>query len=49
MMEGIHSRIKYLGRKRKPGKCKRGSQRIQKRIPMRHRRCKTTRERGRNI
>jgi len=25
MMEGIHSRIRYLGRKEKPGKYERGS------------------------
>jgi len=25
MMEGIHGRIRYLGRKKKPGKYKRGS------------------------
>jgi len=48
-MEGIHSRIRYLGRKEKPGKHKRDSQRIQKRIPTRHGRYKIIRERGRNI
>jgi len=30
MIEGIHSRIRYLGRKGKPKKHKRGSRRIQK-------------------
>jgi len=25
MMEGIHGRIRYLGRKKKPGKYERGS------------------------
>jgi len=49
MMEGIHGRIRYLGRKGKPRKCERGSQRIQKRIPMRHRRYKMTREGERNV
>jgi len=48
-MEEIHGRIRYLGRKGKSGKCKRGSQRVQKGIPMRHRRYKTTRKRKRNI
>jgi len=49
MMEGIHSRIRYLGRKRKSGKCERGSRRVQKEILMRHRRYKTTRKGRRNI
>ena len=49
MMEGIHGRIRYLGRKGKPRKCERGSQRIQKRIPMRHGRYKMTREGERNV
>jgi len=48
-MEGIHSRIRYLGRKGKSGKHKRGSRRVQKGILMRYGRCKMTRERGRNI
>ena len=48
-MEGFHGRIRYLGRKGKSGKHKRGSQRVQKGIPMRHGRYKTTREGGRNI
>jgi len=49
MIEGIHSRIRYLGRKGKSGKCKRDSQRVQKGIPTRHRRYKTTRKRRKNI
>ena len=48
-MKEIHGRIRYLGRKGKSGKCKRGSWRVQKGIPIRYRRYKTTRERGRNI
>jgi len=48
-MKGIHGRIRYLGRKGKSGKCKRGSQRVQKGIPTRHGRYKTTRKKRRNI
>jgi len=49
MIEGIHGRIRYLGRKGKSGKCKRGIQRVQKGIPTRHGRYKMTRKRRRNI
>ena len=49
MMEGFHGRIRYLGRKGKSGKHKRGSQRVQKGMPTRHGRYKTTRKRRRNI
>jgi len=38
-----------LGRKEKSEKYKRGSQRVRKGMPMRHRRYKTTRKRRRNI
>ena len=48
-MEGIHGRIRYLGRKGKSRKYKRDSQRVQKGIPTRYRRCKITRKRKRNI
>jgi len=49
MMEEIHSRIRYLGRKRKSRKYERGSRRVQKGIPTRHGKCKMTRKRRKNI
>jgi len=39
MLKGIHSRVRYIGRKRKLKECKRNNQRVQKGIPTGYRRC----------
>jgi len=49
MLEKIHSRVRYLGRKREFGKHERSDQRIREGILVRYRRHNKTRMQGRNI
>ena len=49
MIEGIHGRIRYLGREGKPRKHKRGNWRIQKGILIRYKGYKEAKKRGRDI
>ena len=49
IVERVYSRIQYLERKEKLGKCKKSSWGIQERILVRHRGCSKTRTEKRNI
>ena len=49
MMEGVYSRIRYLGRKGKSRKCKGSNRGVRKRIQKKHGRYQKTGKRRRNI
>jgi len=49
MLERIHGRVRYLGRKEEFRECKRSNSRIQERVSVRHGRHGTTRVQRGNI